>query len=173
MITINTKIKNLLDDLVNKELETAYLYLDFANYFESLGLRGYAHYYEVGSKQVVDQGLLVYKYLHLNNEKVKLLLIKANDKQFKDIKEVLAYGLEIEQSVTKLIDSIYNLSVELNDYRTMEFIKWFLKTQFKEENDAQNMIDNFEIFTQNKALFNLDSSYSKRDYVKPSMEIFK
>ena len=137
-----------------------------------MGLGGYAHYYEVQAKEEIDHGLLIYKYLHLNNEKVELMIIKANTVEFTEIKEVLDYGLKAEEDVTKRINAINDAAIKVNDYRTMEFISWFIKEQLEEEVNAQKMIDEYELFTNSNGLFTLDRNYSTRSYVKPSMEIY-
>lgn len=137
-----------------------------------MGLSGYAHYYEVQAREEIDHGILIYKYLHLNNEKPELMIIKANTVDFKEIKEVLDYGLKAEEDVTRRINAIYDLANKENDYRTMDFISWFIKEQLEEEGNAQKMIDEYDLFTNNNNLFTLDRNYSTRAYVKPSMEIY-
>lgn len=169
--TLDEKIKNLLNEQINKEFESAYLYLGFANFFERLGLSGYAHYYEVQAREEIDHGLLIYKYLHHNNEKVKLMVVKTNTKEFKEIKDVLEYGVQAEESITRSINKIYELAIKIGDYRTMEFLSWFVKEQLEEEENAKKMISDYDLFTNNNSLFNLDNTYKKRDFVKANMEI--
>ena len=53
----------------------------------------------------------------------------------------------------------------------MEFLSWFVKEQLEEEENAKKMISDYDLFTNNNSLFNLDNTYKKRDYVKANMEI--
>lgn len=168
-VQMEQRIKDLLNKQINKEFESAYLYLDFASYFERLGLDGYAHYYEVQAREEIDHALLIYKYLHHNNVKPNLFVIKANTEEFKGIKEVLKYGLKAEQDVTSSINEIYETADKTNDYRTMEFLKWFVNEQLEEEENAQKLIDEYDTFTQSNALYSLDRKYSSRNYMKPNL----
>ncbi|MCF0123587.1 MAG: ferritin, partial [Ruminiclostridium sp.] len=74
---MDKKVSELLNDQINKELYSAYLYLDIANYYESKGLDGFANWYEIQAKEEQDHAMLFYHYLHNNGEPVTL---KAIDK---------------------------------------------------------------------------------------------
>ena len=64
---LNEKVKGLLNQQVNKEFYSAYLYLDFSNYFEARGLDGFANWYKIQAQEERDHALLFYQYLHNNN----------------------------------------------------------------------------------------------------------
>lgn len=98
-------------------------------------------------------------------------MIKANDQEFKNIKEVLDYGLFIEQENTKCINEIYEIANQSDECKAMEFISNFVSEQFKQEGKAKKRIDEYELFVAHNGLFNLDVNYASRVYVKPSMEI--
>ena len=72
---MNSKVKELLNQQVTNELESAYLYLEFSNFFDSRNLEGYANYYMVQAKEEIDHAMLIYDYLHKANEDVKLMVI--------------------------------------------------------------------------------------------------
>ena len=99
------------------------------------------------------------------------MVVKANTKEFKEIKDVLEYGVQAEESITRSINKIYELAIKIGEYRTMEFLSWFVKEQLEEEENAKKMISDYDLFTNNNSLFNLDTTYKKRDYVKTNMEI--
>lgn len=69
---LNTKVSELLNQQINKELYSAYLYLDFSNYFSEKGLDGFANWYMIQAQEERDHAMLFYKYLQNNNEKVTL-----------------------------------------------------------------------------------------------------
>lgn len=106
--------------------------------------------------------------MHNHNQKVNLLMIKANDQEFKDIKEVLEYGLFIEKENTKHINEIYEIASETNEFSVMEFISNFVSEQFKQEGKSKKRIEEYELFVARNALFNLDLDYASRVYIKPS-----
>ncbi len=63
---MNEKVAGLINDQINKELYSAYLYLGFANYYESVGLDGFANWYEIQAQEERDHAMLFYRYLHNN-----------------------------------------------------------------------------------------------------------
>ena len=77
---LNKKIAEMLNDQVNKELYSAYLYLDFANYYADEGLDGYAHWYEVQAQEERDHAFMIRRYLINCGEKVKFAAIAKPDK---------------------------------------------------------------------------------------------
>ena len=157
---MNPKVKELLNQQVTYELESAYLYLEFSNFFDSRNLEGYANYYRVQAKEEIDHAMLIYDYLHKANENVRLMVIHAPSEEYKSIEDILDAGLKAEQNVTAKINDIYDASIKYSDYASKVFIKWFIDEQFEEETNAQNMIDDYKLFKDN--LFELNEKYSKR-----------
>ena len=161
---MNSKVKELLNQQVNNELESAYLYLEFSNFFDSRNLLGYANYYKVQAKEEIDHAMRIYDYLHKINENVKLMVIHAPNVEYKDIDEVLEAGLKAEQDITRQINDIYDLCIKFSDFASKIFIKWFISEQVEEEENARNMIYDYNTFKNN--LFDLDQKYLKRKYKK-------
>ena len=79
---LNEKVSALLNQQVNKEFYSAYLYLDCSNYFEARGLDGFANWYKIQAQEERDHAMLFYQYLQNNNEKVTLEAIAKPDKVF-------------------------------------------------------------------------------------------
>ena len=119
---MNEKVSTLLNEQVNKEFYSAYLYLDMANFYTQKGLDGFANWYEIQAKEEQDHAMLMYQYLQNNGEKVTLEAIAKPDKKFETLMDPLTAGLEHEKYVTSLINNIYAAAVEVNDYRTTQFL---------------------------------------------------
>ena len=98
---LNAKVKELLNQQVNKEFYSAYLYLDFSNYYETRGLDGFANWYKIQAQEERDHALLFYQYLHNNNETVTLDAIAKPDKVFNCDMDPLKAGLEHEMYVVR------------------------------------------------------------------------
>ncbi|MBQ5709316.1 MAG: ferritin, partial [Anaerotignum sp.] len=141
---LNEKVVALLNDQINKEFYSAYLYLDFSNFFEDKGLEGFANWYRIQAQEERDHALLFYDYLHNNSEKVTLGAIGAPDVELKELADPLHEGLKHEQYVTDLIHTIYATAKEVNDFRTMQFLDWFVKEQGEEEKNANDLITKME-----------------------------
>ena len=167
---MNEKVRELLNQQINKELYSAYLYLDFSNYFEDRGLDGFANWYYVQAQEERDHAMLFYRYLQNNNEKVTLDAIAKPDKVLDSDMTVLKAGLEHEEYVTSLINDIYAAAYDVKDFRTMQFLDWLVKEQGEEETNANDMITKMELFGSDpKSLYMLNSELAARVYTAPSL----
>ncbi len=167
---MDQKIAELLNEQINKEFYSAYLYLDFANYFEQRGLAGFANWYQVQAQEERDHAMLFYRYLLNNSQKVTLTAIDQPKEFEKDDLSVLKAGLEHEIYVTSLINTIYAAAYTAKDFRTMQFLDWFVKEQGEEEKNAIDMISKYELFgSDSKGLFMLDNELKTRAYTAPSL----
>ncbi len=167
---LHEKVKDLLNQQVNKEFYSAYLYLDLSNYYESRGLDGFANWYKVQAQEERDHAMLFYQYLHNNNEKVVLDTISKPDQMFTCDMDPLKVGLEHENYVTGLINDIYAAAYEVKDFRTMQFLDWFVKEQGEEEANAHDLIAKMELFGSDpKSLYMLNSELAARVYTAPSL----
>ncbi len=167
---LNAKVSELLNQQINKELYSAYLYLDFSNYFSEKGLDGFANWYMIQAQEERDHAMLFYKYLQNNNEKVTLEAIAKPDKSLDSDMTVLKAGLEHEEYVTSLINDIYAAAYEVKDFRTMQFLDWFVKEQGEEETNANDLISKMELFGSDpKGLYMLNSELGARVYSAPSL----
>ncbi len=48
---MDKKVYELLNDQINKELYSAYLYLDMANFYDNKDLDGFANWFEIQEKE--------------------------------------------------------------------------------------------------------------------------
>ncbi len=167
---LDIKISTLINTQVNKEFYSAYLYLGFANWFEEQGLSGFANWYNIQAQEERDHAMLFLKYLQNNGAKPELEAIEKPDQDFADAKQVLAAGLTHEQYVTSLIHDIYDAAYSVKDFRTMQFLDWFVKEQGEEEKNAEDLMKKWDLFGSDaKALYMLDSEMAARVYTAPSL----
>ncbi len=167
---LDQKVAVLLNEQVNKEFYSAYLYLDFAVYYEEIGLDGFANWYKIQAQEERDHAMLFLQYLQNNGGKVTLEAIGKPDKELKDKLEVLRFGLEHEQYVTSLIHDLYEAAHSVKDFRTMQFLDWFVKEQGEEEKNAEDMVKKMQLFGDDaKGLYMLNSEMAARVYSAPSL----
>ena len=167
---LNQKITDLLNEQITKELYSAYLYLAMANYYNDEGLDGFENWFYVQAQEEMDHAMLMRTYLLNNDEKVRLEGIDAPNADFKGFDDPLAQSLAHEQFVTRSIHQIYAVAYEEKDFRTMEFLNWFIKEQGEEEKNATDLIRKFELFGSDaKGLYSLDQELSTRVYAAPDL----
>lgn len=163
---INEKIAKLINEQVNKEFYSAYLYLDFANYYESQGLDGFAKWYQIQAQEERDHAMMMRRYLIDNGVTVTFGAIAQPDKSYAKPADPLNAGFEHEQYVTSLINNIYAEAFALKDFKTMQFLDWFIKEQGEEEKNAQDLITKFGLFGHDaKSLYALNQELGARVYV--------
>ena len=167
---MDAKVHELLNKQINKEFYSAYLYLEFSNYFEDKGLDGFANWYMIQAQEERDHAMLFYKYLQNENMKVTLEAIDKPEKELNSNMDVLQAGLEHEKYVTSLINDIYAAAYDVRDFRTMQFLDWFVKEQGEEETNANDLITKLELFGSDpKSLYMLNQELGGRIYSAPSL----
>ena len=167
---MDKKVHELLNQQINKEFYSAYLYLDFSNYFKARGLDGFANWYLIQAQEERDHAMLFYQYLQNENQTVTLEAIAKPDKLFKADIDVLLAGLEHEKYVTSLINDIYAAAHDIKDFRAMQFLDWFVKEQGEEETNANDLITKMELFGSDpRGLYLLNQELAARVYTAPSL----
>ena len=167
---LDKKVVELLNDQIAKEFFSAYLYLDFANFYADAGLDGFCNWFRIQAQEERDHAMLFLQYLQNNNVKVDLKAIDKPDKTFTDNMGPLKAALEHEEYVTSLINNIYGAAYDVKDFRTMQFLDWFIKEQGEEETNANDNITKMELFGSDpKSLYALNSEMAARVYNPPSL----
>ncbi len=165
-------IADLLNRQVNREFYSAYLYLAISSHYDSQNLDGFAHWFMVQAQEERDHALLFYRYLHNSNVAVTLDAIEKPGKVFSDNLAPLTLTLEHEQYVTSLINTIYAAAYEAKDFRTMQFLDWFVKEQGEEEKNATDIIAKMKLYGDDaKALYLLNTELMARVYAPPTLVI--
>lgn len=169
---MDKKVHELLNQQINKEFYSAYLYLEFSNYFNSVGLDGFANWYMIQAQEERDHAMLFYTYLQNEDQVVTLEAIDKPEKEITCSMDVLKAGLEHEKYVTALINDIYAAAYDVRDFRTMQFLDWFVKEQAEEEDNADDNVKKFELFGgDSRSLYELDAEMAARVYSAPSLVI--
>ena len=160
---INKNVAKLINEQINKEMYSAYLYLDFANYFEDENLDGFANWYMVQAEEEMDHALKFRKYMFDNDETVTLDAIAKPNKKLTSPKAVLEEGYKHELYVSSLINNIYAEALKAKEFKTMNFLNWYVNEQVEEEKNAKDLIRKFEIFAgDKKGLYNLNNELKTR-----------
>lgn len=167
---LEKNVSQLLNDQINKELYSGYLYLDFSNYYQEQGLAGFANWYMIQAQEERDHAMLILKYMQNNGEKVTFEVIAKPDKVLDSLSAPLNKGLEHERYVTSLIHNIYDAAQSAKDFRTVQFLDWFVKEQGEEETNAEDLVKKMELFGSDaKGLYMLDQELGSRVYSAPSL----
>ena len=167
---MNNKVSALLNEQIQKELYSAYIYLDMANYYAEEGLEGFANWFYVQAQEEMDHAMLFRTYMLNNGQRITLLALDAPKAGYAGFDVPLQAALAHEEYVTASIHTIYEAAAEAKDYRAMEFLNWFIKEQGEEEKNAGDLIKKYQLFGREaKGLYALDQELKTRAYAAPSL----
>lgn len=168
---ISEKIENILNEQINKEFYSAYLYLAISAYFDEMGLKGLSDWTRIQAREEVDHGMILFDYIIERQGKVRLAQINMPDINFGSPIEVFKKIYEHEKYVTDSINCVANMTDEECDLATRYFINWYIKEQVEEEANVDDVIKKLELFGDEKcALYHLDKELGRREYKSHSYE---
>jgi len=167
---MDKKVHELLNAQINKELYSAYLYLEFSNRFKADSLDGFANWYMIQAQEERDHAMLFYTYLQNEDMPVTLEAVAKPEVDAPEHMDILKAGLAHEKYVTSLINDIYAAAYEVRDFRTMQFLDWFVKEQGEEETNANDLISKMTLFGSDpRSLYLLNQELAARIYSAPSL----
>lgn len=138
---LNHKLEQTINEQIKNELYSAYLYLSMAAYFDSINLPGFAHWMRVQFGEEQGHALKFYKYVYERGGRVTLQAIDQPQSEFSSPLAVFEQTLEHERKVTALINNLYALAAQENDYATQVFMQWFVSEQVEEEDNATQIVE--------------------------------
>ena len=169
---LNKKVAKAMNEQINKELYSAYLYLAMANYFEGQGLSGFANFFTVQAKEEEDHAWGFRKYLIHRGVPVELFTIEKPNEEFKTLRDPFLITVDHERYVSRSIEDILELAHEEKDHMSAEFLQWYIKEQAEEENSAETNLTTFDFVADNKGvLYNFNLALGKREYHPGGPEI--
>ena len=168
---ISEKVKEILNEQINKEFYSAYLYLAMSASLSDMGLYGFSKWCEIQSREEIDHGMILFEYILKQKEKVELKGIQSPEMNLESPLEIFEQIYRHERDVTMAIDSIARLSENECDYSTRIFIDWYLKEQIEEEDKVLRIISKLKAFGAEKSsLYLMDRELGNREYKYHSYE---
>lgn len=160
---LSNKIIEILNEQINREFYSGYLYLSISARFKEMGLYGFASWLREQTREEVEHGLKIFDYLIDCESFVTLKQINMPEIEFHGILSTFELIYEHEKGITKSIAAIAELSEQECDRRTLGFIDWFIEEQIEEEKNIKDIIKKLEIFGDDHvALFIMDKELQKR-----------
>jgi ferritin len=168
---LSDKMELKLNEQINKELYSAYLYMSMSAYFSSVGLDGFANYYRVQATEEEEHAMKFYDYVLRVGGRVRFEPIEGPKVDFESTLEIVDMALKHEEYVTGLINSLMGLAVSEKDYKTSSLLQWFIDEQVEEEENANNLKNKVKLMGNDpKGLWMLDMECAKRVYTSPAKE---
>ena len=166
---LSPKIQDALNEQINAELWSAYLYLSMAMHFEAEGRPGIANWFKVQFQEENAHAEILRNYVNSRGGRVVLKAIDAVPTSWNSELDAFEATLAHEEKVTSLINNLYALAEAEKDYATRNRLAWFVDEQVEEEDNCNTLIDRLKLIGDNGlALYTLDQELGARTYTVPS-----
>jgi len=160
---LNKKVQEALNEQLNAELYSSYLYVAMSAYFEATNLRGFAHWMRVQAKEEQDHAMKFYGHIIDRRGRVTLKPIEGPPEDWASPVAAFQDTLAHERKVTGLINNLLKLANEHKDTATAAFLQWFITEQVDEEANADEIVQKLKLIGDStSALFMLDSVLGQR-----------
>ncbi len=167
---IKKEIEDALNEQVNAEMWSAYLYLSMSCHFEAEGRNGIANWFRIQYKEELAHAEALINYIHSRDGRVLLQPIEGVPTTWSSIKAAFTATLEHERMVTSKINHLYTLAEENRDYATRQKLNGFVAEQVEEEENVKHILDNLDLIGDNgTGIYQLDLELGKRTYVAPTL----
>lgn len=167
---INKRVEAAINQQVNAELYSAYLYLSMAAYFERQNLQGFANWMRVQFQEEQFHGLRMFDFINARGGSVSLLPIDGPKTEWKSVIEVFEDTLAHEQHVTSLINNLIDVSTQEKEYASINFLQWFINEQIEEESNAEKILFQLRVFEgKGQGLLMLDRELAARVFTPPNV----
>ena len=164
---LNKKIEKMINDQITKELYSSALYLSMAAWFSSMSLNGFAKWYYIQTQEERDHALIFYHYMKNTDTRTAFQQINEPTFDFKNTIDILEKTVKHEEFITASIYDIMQVANEEHDYKTVQFLNWFVDEQVQEENNANSNLNRFKTMgLDGKAIYLLDQEMGVRVYTK-------
>lgn len=162
---IHQSMVEKLNDQLQKEFYSAYLYLSMEAYLHSFHLDGFANYFHIQTQEERDHALAFFNYINKVGGTVVLGAIQQPPNSFEGPKEVLKASLDHERLVTQSIHELMDLAQELKDHSSQVFLHWFIAEQAEEEQNMERIWNRLKLAgNEGAGLFMIDNELAQRVY---------
>ena len=160
---ISDKMNAALNDQVNKEMYSAFLYMAMSSQCDDMGLKGFAKWFMVQYHEEMFHAMKLYEYIHSQGGKVTLLAIDQPPADFGSTLDMFTKTLAHEQMVTQSINNLMDLAIEEKDHATRIFLQWYVTEQVEEEENDNEIIDQLRLNDGNpQGLMMIDRELGQR-----------
>ena len=169
---IKKEVLNALNEQINAESYSAFMYLSMAAYFENMGLSGFANWMKVQYQEESAHAIRFFNYVVDRGGKVELKSIKQVPTEFDGIVDVFEKTLVHENHVTDLINNLMNVAMAANDHAAQSFLKWFVDEQVEEEANVEKILATLKLINgQGNGIFMMDRELGQRVFVDPNAAV--
>jgi ferritin len=162
---LSNKLQDALNEQINKEFFSEYLYLSMSAYLQAQDLDGFANYFSVQAQEEHFHAMKLFNFVNDVGGRVKLKAIDSPQTDFNSIIEVFELSLEHEKHITKSIDDLMDVAISENDHAVRSFLQWYVDEQVEEEATASRLITKLKMINgEGHGLLMLDNELGQRKF---------
>jgi ferritin len=160
---LNKKVAKALNDQINREMYSAYLYMSMSAYSTKVGLKGFANWFMVQYHEEMFHAMKIYEYVQRQGSEVILQAIATPPAEFASQLDMFTKTLEHEHYITKSLNDLMDLAIKEKDHATKIFLEWYITEQVEEEDNDNDIITELTLIGDNPhALLMLDREFAAR-----------
>lgn len=160
---MDKKILGLLNNQINAEIFSAYLYLSMASWLREKSYDGCASWMEIQYQEELSHAKKIYDFVYDRGERVILKAIDAPKTEWNSVLSIFEEAYEHEKKVTAMINGIVDASIKTRDHATFSFMQWFVNEQVEEEASVDEIVQKMKMVQKSpNGLFMIDSNLGKR-----------
>jgi ferritin len=165
---MNVKMQKAINNQINFELYSSYIYLSMSSYLKSLNLNGFANWMEIQVQEEIAHAMKLYNFLHERGGNVEFGEISKPKAQWETPLDAFQNAYEHEQIVTSRINALVDLALELKDHATNAHLLWFVNEQVEEESNVLGILQQIKLAGGSaNGLFMLDRELGQRVFTPP------
>ncbi|MEN9918507.1 MAG: hypothetical protein RL662_943 [Bacteroidota bacterium] len=162
---LSKKVEEALNNQINAEFWSSYLYLSMSAYFAKDGKNGFANWFKVQALEEKDHAMKLFDYIIARGGTVTISPIDKVPHKWKNTLDAFKNALAHEKLVTSMISNLVTLGNDEKDYATVSMLQWFVDEQVEEEETAKEYIDSLEMIQDNGfGIYTLDKELKSRQY---------
>lgn len=166
---LSKTLQNAINEQINKEFFSEYLYLSMAAYCYTANMDGIANYFLVQAQEEHFHAMKFFNFVNDRGGKVELKAIAAPKVHFKSLIEIFEETLEHEKLVTASINKLMDIAIKEKDHALISFLKWYVDEQVEEESTVGKILHKLKLIDgDGHGLLMIDSELAAKVFTPPA-----
>jgi len=168
---LSEKMSDALNEQINAEIFSAYLYLSMEAYFRSIDLPGFANWMRCQAQEEMVHAMKFYGFIDERSGRILLKPIEGPDTEWDSPLAAFRAAYDHECEVTARIHNLVDIALEDHDHATNTFLQWFVNEQVEEESSADAVVKRLNLAGETGGgMFMIDKELAARVFTPPPPE---
>lgn len=166
---ISQKMNDALNEQVNAEMFSSYLYLSMSAWFAERSLSGFANWMRVQAEEEQFHAMKIFDYILERGGRIALDTIDKPEAEWASPVDVISEVVNHEAKVTGLVNDLVEVALGEKDHAANIFLQWFVAEQVEEEASVGEVLDRLKMIGNDSAgMFAMDMELGKRVFNAPT-----